>query len=315
MDYKTTQIKTLSKTLFDDVFGDPDLLQIIFEFDCTYKEKFDNVLNEFKITNSIRNKTYSYKEIFEDIEKLEASYSFKFSLIENISIKEYLKTKSIKKRNIVIKIINKNPWLYNFLPEGFKHDEGIVNLTFQKNTKVFKHFPFEKKKRYLEKIIKKDITNFNQIESSDITFFPFSVIELVKEAIENDVNNFRFFSKNLQDNLEVINIVQRKLFSRLAKNLSPLKKVDKSIINNKKIMFDIIEKYPMALKSCSVLNSDREIVLAAVRQNGNTYKFASDELKNDLEIVLASYQYSNNFYHYFSQQNKELIDLFYCEIN
>jgi hypothetical protein len=35
-------------------------------------------------------------------------------------------------------------------------------------------------------------------------------------------------------------------------------------------------------------DNDREIVLAAVNQHGNSLEYASDELKNDREIVMAA---------------------------
>ncbi|MGZ3634259.1 MAG: DUF4116 domain-containing protein, partial [Parachlamydiaceae bacterium] len=40
------------------------------------------------------------------------------------------------------------------------------------------------------------------------------------------------------------------------------------------------------------LKSDREIVLAAVKQNGGALEYASEELKNDREILLATVQKS-----------------------
>ena len=51
-----------------------------------------------------------------------------------------------------------------------------------------------------------------------------------------------------------------------------------------------VEENGLALRDMNDLNNDKEIVLAAVNQDGYALTFASDHLKNDKEVVLTAVQ-------------------------
>jgi hypothetical protein len=64
---------------------------------------------------------------------------------------------------------------------------------------------------------------------------------------------------------------------------------DKKITDKGKLMAEINEKNIQALKYASKsLKSDREVVLAAVVQNGKALQYASDSFESDREVVLAA---------------------------
>ena len=53
------------------------------------------------------------------------------------------------------------------------------------------------------------------------------------------------------------------------------------------------------------LKGDREVVLAAVQQDGYTLGFAPDQLKGDREVVLAAVQQNGNALYYASDELQE----------
>ena len=66
-------------------------------------------------------------------------------------------------------------------------------------------------------------------------------------------------------------------------------KENNSDLNDREIVLAAVKQNGSVLNSVSEeLRNDREIVLAAVSQDGNALEYASEKLRNDREIVLAA---------------------------
>jgi hypothetical protein len=63
-----------------------------------------------------------------------------------------------------------------------------------------------------------------------------------------------------------------------------------NIKTDKNIMLAAVKQNGLALKFASdELKNDKELVIAAVKQNALTLKFASDTLRNDKEILIIAF--------------------------
>ena len=74
-----------------------------------------------------------------------------------------------------------------------------------------------------------------------------------------------------------------------------------------------IKKDGLELNNFKELQNDKEVVLAAVQQNGLALEFASDKLKADRKVVLAAVQQNGNALKLASQQlknDRELVSYF-----
>lgn len=283
---------SIKKILFDEVLSDHDLLYCIFDF-------------------IINNETLEPKNFFQQNPEIRLN-----SILYNKVIK-YFKNKSIKNlirhvpeeyidRKIVIEGLNKNPLWYQYIPNKFKSDVGIINLVLNKNYKVFDYFPSNIKKKWIKTAMENNINVITYIKNDDIDF---DVLELIQELINKDLNNFKFLSEEVEKNACVLNHTEEKLINKLdSKGVHHLKKITDTILSNKNIILNIAPLYPTSLNFISdELKNDKDIVLAAVQKYGNTYKFASLKMKNDVDVIISSYLSSNNFFHYYSEKSKSII--------
>ena len=210
-------------------------------------------------------------------------------------------------REIVLKSLIKNVFWYQYIPEWFKYDKGIINFVLKRNYKVFNFFPPIVKKKFLKEGLK---ININIVKYINNDSFNLDVFNLVKEILIKDINNFEKLSVDLRYDSNVIDFVVEKLINKTKKN-----KLCQNIINNRPIILNTVKEYPMIIKELNNhFINDKEIIMEAVKRDGNLYRFTSETLKDDMEIVLTSYMNSKNFYHYYSEKNKEIIDLHYLSV-
>ena len=235
----------------------------------------------------------------------------------NILINEFIKNdildfisrapKNHITKDIVLKALIKNPFWYQYIPEWFKYDKGIINYVLKRNYKVFNLFPSIVKINWIKEGLK---ININVIKYINNESFNLDVFNLVKSILIKDINNFEKLSIDLQYDSNVRDFVVEKIINKTKKN-----KLCQNIINNRPIILNTVKGYPMIIKELNnYLMNDKEIIMEAVKRDGNLYRFVSETLKDDMEIVLTSYLNSKNFYHYYSEKNKEIIDLHYLSV-
>ena len=235
----------------------------------------------------------------------------------NILINEFIKNdildfiskapKNHITKDIVLKALIKNPFWYQYIPEWFKYDKGIINYVLKRNYKVFNLFPPIVKINWIKEGLK---ININVIKYINNESFNLDVFNLVKSILIKDINNFEKLSIDLQYDSNVRDFVVEKIINKTKKN-----KLCQNIINNRPIILNTVKGYPMIIKELNnYLINDKEIIMEAMKRDGNLYRFVSETLKDDVEIVLTSYMNSKNFYHYYSEKNKEIIDLHYLSV-
>ena len=95
----------------------------------SYKIRCDKnlVLRCMNILNSFDIYKYLPSHLKEDIEIINVVLS------TNTNFYCRLPYKILKRRQVILVALNKNPWLFQFIPEGFKSDKGILNLVLKKN--------------------------------------------------------------------------------------------------------------------------------------------------------------------------------------
>jgi len=276
---------------------DDELEILIYEFDKDYNYYYNT-----------RNYTLLFNR-FPQIIKNKKWY--------NILINEFIKNdildfiskapKNHITKDIVLKALIKNPFWYQYIPEWFKYDKGIINYVLKRNYKVFNLFPSIVKINWIKKGLK---ININVIKYINNESFNLDVFNLVKSILIKDINNFEKLSIDLQYDSNVRDFVVEKIINKNKKN-----KLCQNIINNRPIILNTVKGYPMIIKELNnYLMNDKEIIMEAVKRDGNLYRFVSETLKDDMEIVLTSYMNSKNFYHYYSEKNKEIIDLHYLSV-
>jgi K+-transporting ATPase c subunit len=90
-----------------------------------------------------------------------------------------------------------------------------------------------------------------------------------------------------------------------------LKNLDDKLKSNKEVVLAAVKQSGSALDYASEnLKSNKEVVLAAVKQNDGAFLYASDKLKADKEFVLAAVKQSGSALHYASENlksNKEFV--------
>ena len=75
------------------------------------------------------------------------------------------------------------------------------------------------------------------------------------------------------------------------------------LLNNKDVVMAAVEQNGYALEVASQkLQGDKEVVMAAVKQNGNALTFASLTLQNDKEVVMAAVEQNGNALTFASQK-------------
>jgi len=145
----------------------------------------------------------------------------------------------------------------------------------------------------------KNLIAIFSIQNEDISAQWEEISALYKERIEKNAERIKTLEKE---------IIIRKLPYALF--LSDKDLSDKAIElfkSDKEFIVAAVKQYGSALKYASdALKSDREIVLTAVKQDGNALQFASDTLKSDTEIVLTAYNQNVNALHYASDTLKNI---------
>ena len=117
------------------------------------------------------------------------------ALLKNSAVINIVPSKALYcfTRGEILKLISKDASLFKYISERHRHDVGIINLALQKNPKNWEIIPIKKKKKHIKK-------NLNLITCEDIINYP-ETIQFANNSIEQDINNFDFFSCELQYNL------------------------------------------------------------------------------------------------------------------
>lgn len=279
-----------------NVFGDYDLTKEILEFlDPISKIQTLSITKcqeslRLELIKDILNQDPFYYLLLTDDDKHNKELIIT-TLLKKSAVIDSVPPKALEcfTRDDVIKLLGNDASLFKYIPKGYRYDDGIILLCLKKKPKkIWGLIPIEKKKDFLK-------TNLTLVTEEDIHYYPYTLLQDAKQFIEQDVNNFQYFSRELRGNPEVIQKVKSSLFERIEKKRLPcLKKISDIILSNKNIMYDIILRYPSAVRFCSVLKQDRDIIIAAVSQYGDILEQASMNLRSDYYVVLAAVSQSGS---------------------
>jgi CxxC motif-containing protein len=88
-------------------------------------------------------------------------------------------------------------------------------------------------------------------------------------------------------------------------------KVSLEDLNDKEVVLEAVKQNGYSLEYASEeLKNNKEVVLEAVKQNGYSLHYASEELKNNKEVVLEAIKQNGNSLCYASEElknNKEVV--------
>ena len=297
-----------------------NILEIILKYIFELYQNLEIFIYKYDEEYNHYCKTKNYKLLFERFPQIVKNKKWYNKLIDEFINDDILHfifkaPKNHITREIVLKALNKKTKLipdlyifcYEYIPEWFKYDKGIINYVLKRNYKVFNLFPSIVKINWIKEGLK---ININVIKYINNESFNLDVFNLVKSILIKDINNFEKLSIDLQYDSNVRDFVVEKIINKTKKN-----KLCQNIINNRPIILNTVKGYPMIIKELNnYLMNDKEIIMEAVKRDGNLYRFVSETLKDDMEIVLTSYLNSKNFYHYYSEKNKEIIDLHYLSV-
>jgi len=184
--------------------------------------------------------------------------------IEEVLDNIYVKNNCLESNKIII-LMNEDEHYY-------------INFIYLKNDKLhFSHY----------KILNNDLINTNQLK-------------IVFRDISISIDNFKNIT--LLDNQLNFQLLYHQLYHQLFEYLEEyylayffvnmntylLFFVSPNIINYKKIVLSAIKRNPYSLEFARHLQDDKEVVLKAIKYNGNVLQYASSKLQSDIEIVLEA---------------------------
>ena len=140
---------------------------------------------------------------------------------------------------------------------------------------------------HFEEVLDKKLEEFpdrekykKRLNDTKMITYIYTKYELGKELTEEDLR----FIFEVDENIEGFGWKEDPRLTEIKQGL-------KGKITNKEIVLAAVQQNGKALEYASAeLKSDKEVVLAAVQQNGHALEYASAELKNDKEFVLAAVQ-------------------------
>ena len=115
-----------------------ELIQYIYELDCTFKEIFDNTLEELKFLHqnlSYLNSSYYLVEL-----NLLTRVNDRYSLVERLN---NLNDNMKNNKYLIKNAIKKNGTYYRFASDNLKHNLEIINLAIESNGLALEYVPIE----------------------------------------------------------------------------------------------------------------------------------------------------------------------------
>ena len=125
--------------------------------------------------------------------------------------------------------------------------------------------------------------------------------EIILEALNTDYIYYNHASNELKNDIDIILKALSKAnndryYNNFINSISPI------IYNNKDYVLKILKhKYPLCFNKLSInFRNDREIMLEAVKVNGENLKFVSNNLIKDSQIILEAIKNNYNAFNYLS---------------
>ena len=243
--------------------------------------------------------------------------------------KEFIFPKLHNDRELAIELLKTGIDIYEYLSYDLKSDMEIIKLSIKNKSMILKYIPLSVELDF--ELIKQAIISNNE----NIYYLPEVYLEdicLFKELLRNEVKvDFKHFIPKdwNKDNDVIIEVLKRdwdkRMFRKLPKSLQKnilfriiardisFKDLSKEFYNNKEFMLEAIRHiivYSPLMYASEALRADKEVVIAAVQQNGNALKFASEELRADKEVVIAAVQQDGGALEFASEElraDKEVV--------
>ena len=191
-------------------------------------------------------------------------------------------------RDFVLKAVEVNGAIYEYLSDELKKDEEIAIISINSYFESFRHLPDEL----------------------------FDNERVVEAAIENNqfgAEVLEYASERLKDNKDIVmHAVSKSTGVELFSEDRPeegytyndaLCYASERLRDDTDVVLLSVENNPDSLKSASArLQNDYDVVLTAVKGNAHSLKYASEELRNNKDLVLiAANSYFNSLYDYYDQ--------------
>ena len=154
-------------------------------------------------------------------------------------------------KETVFKLLDISPHLLFFASEGLKDNKEIVLYAVKKNSNTFE---------YASRKIKRDE-------------------EVILEAVKKNARVFRYIDHDLQNNDELV-----KKMIKVEENT--FEYASSTIRDNKEIILAVVNKNGMLLRWVAPEKQDKEIAMAAIKNDMEAVKYMSDVLKNDLNFMI-----------------------------
>lgn len=195
----------------------------------------------------------------------------------------------------VLWALKKDPRNYQYADLSLQRDEEIIFFALQKDSYVFGYLPKDLKadEQLIRRIIKKQIFMFNWLiwDKSPLLLDQ----DFLMYAIEN---NYAYVAFNHAPE----NLKKDPLFIAKALESDPevLLLLDDDLSNNKEVAIRAVAIEGLNIKDLHPdLRGDKDVVLAAIKQDLDAYSFASKSLQYDSQIinaVLYSDEHRNGFH-------------------
>ena len=266
-----------------------ELIQYIYELDCTFKEIFDNTLEELKIL--YKNLNY-LKDRYNLVERFN-------NLNDNMKNNKYLIKNAIKK----------NGTYYRFASDNLKHNLEIINLAIESNGLALEYVPIE--------IVENDDYYYlseKAIKNEKLALkFCCGKMRNNKEKVLFCLKSFQSstlytcISNELKNDSEIIDIC-------LNYNPNIYIELPEDVKEDLRIIHRILDMNPMLYNRIpEKYKTDKKILFSVLEKNYKMLQYFPEIIKNDNEILIKALQRNLNSLSYFSKRdeviNKEIISI------
>ena len=235
---------------------------------------------------------------------------------------QYASERLRKEKNMVLYAIKNhhkegtydNPLRY--ISTELKNDRDVVMAAVKNNGGSFQYAG--DKLRNDKEVILCAITNFKGVYSDHPLKYTSEELKNDKDVITAAIQKkgwlLEYASESLKKDLDICLIAVKE-------NLGALEYVDKSIRNKKEFVIEQLKRGQLNFENIrKELKNDREVILLTVSNyKGNSrdhpLNHVSDDIKNDKEIVMAAVKQNGSYLNYASDSLKNDIEVALCAIN
>lgn len=187
----------------------------------------------------------------------------------------------LKDKETVLDILKINGEIYNILDNTFQNDKEIITETLNsKNYCILQYLNADNKQYFL---------NNDDFIINEVGGNLYNVNTIEKYILDELLDGYEFLKNNINLDLAKKTFYKDKIDIEFAKK--------------------ILNRNGMCLQNLEVFKNNRDLVLIAIKENGCSIKYASENLKNDKELVLIAIENNINAFEYISDKLKKDLDV------